>query len=89
MAELLKALPKMIKNVYFIFVVTQDRKEQYSKVQHVPDSGAISPSRTRTTLNVKQFRLVFKEECMREVASWGYRGGQDSEVEVFDAYDSD
>ncbi|PUU82311.1 hypothetical protein B9Z19DRAFT_1120916 [Tuber borchii] len=87
-AVLLNTLPKTIKNVYFVFVVPEHCADHYSKAQLIPDSAAISPS-MRTKLNVKQFRLVFREKEMQAVAVRGYRGGYDSEVEVFDDEDSD
>ncbi|CUS13779.1 unnamed protein product, partial [Tuber aestivum] len=58
-AKLLKALPKTIKNVYFVFVVPEDRAEDYSKAQPVPGSGTINP--TGEILHLRQFRLVFRE----------------------------
>lgn len=86
-AELLKTLPKTIRNVYFIFVVPEDCAKHYVNAQDVPDSATISPGKVE--LEVKQFRLIFEEKSMQEVAARGYRGGHDaSELEVFE-YDSE
>lgn len=86
-AELLKALPKTIRNVYFIFVVPDECAKHYVKAQDVPDSAAISPGKVQ--LKVNQFRLIFGEKSMQEVAARGYRGVHDvSEFEAF-GYDSE
>ncbi|RPA94839.1 hypothetical protein L873DRAFT_1746270 [Choiromyces venosus 120613-1] len=74
-AELLKSLPKTIKNVYFVFVVPEDRAEDYSRAQPVPDSGTISPS--GANLHLRQFRLVFKEDSMQAVAIQGLLARQE------------
>ncbi|KAG0638815.1 hypothetical protein HOY80DRAFT_922315 [Tuber brumale] len=82
-AELLKSLPKMIKNVFFVFVVPENRVEDYSKGQQVPDSGSITLQ--GSNLHVRQFRLVFGEDCMQQVAIQGtasmQEGGESDDVE--------
>ena len=50
LAELLKALPKMINNIYFIIIVPEDCMEHYFKAQPVLDSGTISPTLTKLYL---------------------------------------
>jgi hypothetical protein len=64
-AQLLKCLPKTIMNIDFVFVVPEDRADDYSKAQRIPDSASVSPSGKK--LNLRQFRLVFGEYCMAAV----------------------
>lgn len=45
-AELLKALPKTIRNIYFIFIVSNKFAKYYFKAQDVLDSGTISLKRS-------------------------------------------
>jgi hypothetical protein len=80
-AELLKCLPKTIRNVNFVFVVSEDRADDYSKAQEIPDSELISPSGKK--LNLRQVRLVFGEDRMQAVAA----DGRLVEVEEEDEYD--
>jgi len=68
-AELLKALPKAIENIYCVFVVPQERADHYSRAQLIPDKESIAPPREK--LSFKQFRLVFSDESMQQVVGHG------------------
>jgi len=65
-AQLLLALPRMIRNVYFVFVVPEDRAEDYSRAQPVPDQASLHILERRLCL--KQYRLVLSQKCMQDVA---------------------
>jgi len=68
-AELLRALPAKIRNVQIVFVIPQNRIANYAKRQRVPDSNALDLGRKK--LEVRQFRLILRDEDMKAVSGQG------------------
>jgi len=67
--QLLQALPETIKNLYFVFIVSEERAEDYARAQRVPDQ--VSFGTRGQSLCLKQFRVVFGDESMQSVAVRG------------------
>ena len=67
--ELVKALPTTIRNIQIVFVIPQNRSENYSKAQNVPDANTVDQGRKK--LKVKQFRLILRDQYIKAVSLQG------------------
>ncbi|KAG0633397.1 hypothetical protein HOY80DRAFT_896565 [Tuber brumale] len=64
--KLCESLPATIKNIHIVFVIPEDRKNEYSRAQSAPAARDVRLKATDLTIN--QFRLVLTEEIMQTMA---------------------
>jgi len=85
-ADLLKSLPMIIRNVYFVFVVPEECSSNYSREQKVPKAAEICSR--RSNLQIKQFRLLFKDRDIQKVVVQGpAMQDEEDEEDEYDEYD--
>jgi hypothetical protein len=75
----LDSMPATIKTIHIVFAVPADRAKDYSKAQKVPDSNALKWAGKQ----IRQYRLVFTDDDIKNVAVMGSHGLHDEE-EVMD-----
>ena len=64
--EILQALPKTIQQVFIIFVVPEDRVDNYHLPQKAPAADELTNGRYE--YKIKQFRLVFPDDDLLSIA---------------------
>jgi len=67
--ELLKWLPKTIRNLHLVFVIPETRQSDYARGQKIPDKAALTPY--NSNIAIHQWRLVFSDHDMGTVALRG------------------
>ena len=75
--RLCESLPATIKNIHIVFVIPEDRINEYACTQKVPKATDVKSG--ATGLTITQFRLVLTEEIMRSMAVDGRFEEQDED----------